>query len=88
MIKEVKLEEKPKKELTEAEKIAEAVTKERERILVLLLSNRAQQASDYKNTIRHTGGLLTQSMTFAFSKGLEAAFKLIVNKKENNEKAV
>lgn len=53
------------------------VKQEKERLLVLVLKNRAKMVSDYKNTIRHTGGLLTTSMTYAYSKGINDILKLL-----------
>lgn len=57
--------------------IADAVSAERERLILKLVSNSASMASDYRNTIKKTGGLLTQSMTYAYSKGLNDALKLL-----------
>ena len=83
MVKEVKLEAKaPEKELTTEEKIEKAVQEERVRILTILLREQAPAASDYRQTIKHTGGLLTQSMTFAFTKGFQTAFKLITKEEQ------
>ncbi len=67
--------------------------KELLRLQVKFLKSRASMASDYKNTIRQTqktGDLLTQSMVFAYSRGLNDAFKLLTkdNTKEKNEKSV
>lgn len=60
--------------------VNKAVEKERLRLATKILSKSAGMASDYKNTIKHTGGLLTQSMTFAYAKGLQDAFKLLSEK--------
>jgi hypothetical protein len=62
--------------------------KEHIRIMTLLISNRAKMAADYRNTIKKNGSLLTNSMSYAYSKGLEDAFKLIANNKEENEKPI
>lgn len=58
-------------------------TKEKERILAFLLGSAAKMTSDYKNTIRHTKSLLTSSMTFAYSKGIQDTIKLLA--KEGNK---
>lgn len=34
--------------------------------------------SDYRSVIKHTGGLLTSSMGYAYAKGLNDAIKLIL----------
>jgi ribonucleotide monophosphatase NagD (HAD superfamily) len=60
----------------------DATKAERQRLTVLLLSNAARMSSDYKNTIKHTGGLLTSSMVFAYSKALNDAIKLITKDNE------
>lgn len=39
--------------------------------------------SDYKQLVKHTGGLLTASMTVAYQKGLSDAFRFLMN--FNNE---
>lgn len=43
-------------------------------------------SNDYKNLIKHTGGLLTSSMTYAYTKGLQDAVTFIL--KENNNENV
>lgn len=73
---------------TQVSDVDKAVKAERERILVLILANSAKMASDYKNTIRHTGGLLTQSMVYAYSKCFNDVVKLITKTKETYEKPV
>lgn len=55
----------------------DAATVEKERLLVLLLSNSARMAAEYRNLIKSTGGLLTSSMVYAYSKGLNDALKLL-----------
>jgi hypothetical protein len=78
-----------KQELSVKEQIKQAIKAERESILMALMRELAPSASDYKGTIKHTGGLLTQSMTAAFTKGYQTAFKVITKMdKENNEKSV
>lgn len=47
------------------------------RLLTKLLKEVDKQTQDYRNTIRHTGGLLTNSMVYAYSKGFTEAIKLI-----------
>jgi hypothetical protein len=78
----IELERAPKEEIKQTD-----AEKELLRLQVKFLKNRASMASDYKNTIKHTGGLLSQSMTFAYAKGLNDAFKLLT-KEEKNEKPV
>lgn len=60
---------------------------EKERLLVLLLKNAVSMTSSYKQSIAHTGGLLTSSMTYAYSKGIQDTIKLLT-KKDENEKSV
>lgn len=67
--------------------IAEATKKEKERILTLLLSKAAPMASDYRQLIKHTGGLIETSMTYAYSKGIQDVIKLLI-KEGTNEKSV
>lgn len=40
---------------------------------------------DYKNTIKHTGSLVTASMTYAYSKALLDAIKLLTKEIANEE---
>lgn len=74
-------------EKTHKEEIKKAVEAERVRILTLLVKNIADKAAQYKAHIRHTGGLLTQSMVFAYSKGFQESIKLIT-KESTDEKFV
>lgn len=76
-----------KQETPEAKLQKEAAKKERERLTTLILSSSAAMASDYRNTIKHTGGLLTNSMTFAYSKAINDVFKLLTKGSED-EKSV
>lgn len=62
---------------------------ERERMLVLILSNSARMAAEYRTLIKSTGGLLTTSMVYAYSKGINDTLKLLAQDKgEKNEKSV
>jgi nitrate reductase NapAB chaperone NapD len=70
------------------EETDKAISKERERLILKLVSNSAHMAADYKNTIKHTGGLLTASMVYAYSKGLNDALKLLTKEDTNDQKAV
>lgn len=54
-------------------------------VWTVLLKQRDSMTSDYKNTIKHTGGLLTASMTYAYSKGIDDAMKLIQKEITKNE---
>lgn len=66
--------------------LAAAVKAEKLRLVNLLFSKSQIMTADYKNTIKHTGGLLTSSMTYAYSRALADAVKLLT--KDNNEKPV
>ena len=57
---------------------------ERVRIAEKLFKALPGMTSDYKMLIKHTGGMLSASMAFAYSKGLNDALKLIL-KGDNNE---
>lgn len=61
---------------------------EKERLLVLLLKNSAQMTAEYRILIKNTGGLLTNSMVYAYSKGINDAIKLLTRNEESNEKSV
>jgi hypothetical protein len=50
---------------------------EKDKIVTYLITRSEDMVSDYRNTIKHSGGLLTQSMTFAYSKGVNDIIKLI-----------
>lgn len=78
--------EDTKTEPTPAEIGKVAATQERGRLVMKLLAERTSKMADYRNTIKHTGGLLTESMTFAYAKGFEAALKLLTQKEEDNVK--
>ncbi len=56
---------------------------ERVRLAQLLFDAAPFLAAEYKSLIKHTGGLLTNSMVYAYSKGLQDAIKTIL--KENNK---
>lgn len=53
------------------------VKAEKDRLLALIIKEREFMASRYKNTIKHTGSLLTESMTYAYSKGISDIIKLL-----------
>lgn len=55
----------------------DATSKERERILILILKNAAPMASDYRHMLKPVGGLMTSSMVYAYSKGIQDVLKLI-----------
>lgn len=57
-------------------------TKEKERILTLILKNSNPMVSDYKNTIKRVGGLLTSSMVFAYAKGIQDTLKLLTKEEK------
>ncbi len=50
---------------------------EKQRIVMLIITNGMRMTEDYKNTIKRTGGLLTSSMTYAYSKGIQDVIKLL-----------
>lgn len=56
---------------------------EKERLLILILKNAMPLTQDYKNLIKHTGGLLQTSMGYAYSKGIQDVIKLLT--KEGNK---
>lgn len=56
---------------------------EKERILMLLLSNSARMTSEYRMLIKKTGGLLTTSMVYAYSKALNDVIKLLTQNEES-----
>lgn len=62
---------------TTAPNETDPVKKERERIILLLLKNTAPMVSDYKHTLKRTGSLMTSSMVYAYSKGIQDVIKLI-----------
>ncbi len=66
----------------------DGVNAERVRIMTLILKEQQSLISNYKNTIKQTGGLLTASMTFAYTRGLNDIFKLLNKPKDSNEKSV
>lgn len=59
------------------------VEAERNRLAGLLFHKSVEMTNDYKTLLRHTGGLLTASMVFAYSKAWNDAIKLILQ--ENNK---
>lgn len=69
------------KSYAEAE-IAEAALKEKQRIVTLIITRMQQMTSDYNSVIKHTGGLLTSSMTYAYSKGINDIIKLITKEEK------
>jgi hypothetical protein len=75
-------EQKDVAQLTDKQLEAQGAKAEKLRLTTLLLKNQASMAADYKNTIKHTGGLLTQSMVYAYSKALNDAFKLLTRKEQ------
>lgn len=74
-------------ELPKEEKPVDPVEAERVRIASSLFNAMPKLSADYKNLIKHTGGLLTQSMTYAYTRALQDALKLIL-KGETHEKPI
>lgn len=74
----------PEVEPTEGEKLAKqaGADGERLRLTTLILKERESMISDYQNTIRHTGSLVTSSMGYAYSKAISDIFKLLTKGKE------
>ncbi len=64
----------------------DGVNAERVRVSTLLLKEQQGMVEEYRALIKHTGGILTNSMVYAYSKGLNDVFKLIQRKL--NEKSV
>lgn len=58
----------------------EGVNEERVRIMTVLMKERDAATSDYAHTIKRTGGLLSKSMAFAYSKGFSDAIKTLNTK--------
>lgn len=55
--------------------------------LAAKLYNDAQfMTQQYKALIQHTGGLVTSSMVYAYSKGIQDAIKLILKENDKNGK--
>lgn len=75
--------EQPKEEVS-----VDPARDERWRLANLLFRAIPHLAADYKNLIKYTGGLLTPSMTYAYTRGLHDALKLIQKGEEKNEKSV
>lgn len=55
---------------------------EKERILTLIFKNAMPLTQDYKNLIKHTGGLLQTSMSYAYSKGIQDVIKLLTKEEK------
>lgn len=56
--------------------------KEQIRLVTELLKNRDSMVAEYRALIKHSGGLLTNSMVFAYSKGINDTIKLASKPKE------
>lgn len=56
----------------------------------LLFQKSTGMAAEYKQLIRHTGGLMSQSMVVAYTRGINDVIKLILkqNEGDKNEKPV
>ncbi len=63
------------------DRIEALVTREKVRLLELLLKETPWSVERYKATVKHTGGLLTASMAVAYEKGLQDAFKILGKEK-------
>lgn len=59
------------------------VKEERMRLWTLLAEKSKFKTEDYKSSIKHTGGLLTHSMSYAYSRGFSDAMKLILKEIQN-----
>lgn len=62
--------------------LKDAVSKEKTRLLEKMLNARETKILDYKNTIKHTGGLLTNSMVFAYTKCFSDVLKVLTKEKQ------
>lgn len=79
----------PKETLTPEEKKLKAkwLKEETTRLAILLYNESQHMTAEYKASIRHTGGLLTQSMAYAYSKGIRDIIKKLT-KENQDEKSV
>lgn len=57
---------------------------ERSRIAELLFTKAIHMTAEYRALIKHTGGLLTSSMVYAYNKGLQDSIKLILKENQKN----
>lgn len=64
-----------------AEKLEALFTKEKTRIMTVLLKEMPWAVERYKALIKPTGGLLTKSMGVAYAKGMQDALKILGKEK-------
>ncbi len=68
-------------------KVSNPAEEEKVRLLTKLLKGRNYAVLDYKSTIKHTGGLLTVSMGYAYAKGFEKAIQILTNEDKDVTKS-
>ena len=67
-----------KEDTTESDQaIVEAVREEKTRLITKLSSEAPHLASKYKQQVKHTGGMLSTSMCYAYEKGILYAIKTL-----------
>ena len=66
----------------------EIQAKEKQRIVTLIVTKGLNMTQDYKNTIKYTGGLLSTSMGYAYSKGIQDVIKLITKEEKKKNETV
>lgn len=57
---------------------------EQTRLAELIFKRAPHMTAEYCVLLQHTGGLVSQSMTYAYNKGLQDAIKLILKESKTN----
>lgn len=57
---------------------------EQTRLAELIFKRAPHMTAEYRVLLQHTGGLVSQSMTYAYNKGLQDAIKLILKESKTN----
>lgn len=70
-----------------AKRLDSVLAIERHRVLMLILKDQTHMTSDYRETVRHTGGLLTKSMAAAYSRGIHDVLLLLTKTNKGLEDA-
>lgn len=65
-------------------RIQNEIRDERTRVLTQVLRRQNHMVAEYRLLIKSTGGLLTNSMVYAYSKGINDTFKLIAKGDSQN----
>lgn len=81
---------KEKKELTQAELTAkeDGAREERSRLLANIFGDKERLTMEYKQLVRHTGGLVSGSMAVAYSRAINDVIKLILKIPESKNVTV